>query len=118
MTPAPPTPGGEPPLPDLVHCTMPAGFSRRTTRIDPDVALPSSGADSAGALIIVAEGRVEVASASGESIVVAEGQPFFLDGLGNVTLRAIGPAPAVLVAIERELTASHAALPGTPRPSW
>lgn len=61
MTSAPPTPGGEPPLPGPVHCARPAGFSRQTTCIDPDVALPSNGADQAGALVIVAEGTVEVA---------------------------------------------------------
>ena len=102
MTSVPPNPNGEPPLPDLVHCFLPAGFSRRTTCIDPDVALPCCGADWAGALLVVADGVVEVADASGESLVVAEGELFVLDGLGIVTLRAVGPAPAVLVAIERD----------------
>jgi hypothetical protein len=39
MRSAPPTPGGEPPLPCPVHCARPTVFSRRTTRIDPYVAL-------------------------------------------------------------------------------
>ena len=54
------------------------------------------------ALIIVSEGTVVLGHMTGESIVVDEGGLFFLDGLDDVTLRAVRSSPVVPVATERE----------------
>ena len=94
-------------LPDLLRRVaagpLPVGFERREVRIDAAGSLGFVEADWAEALIVVAEGTVEVTCRKGGQRSFAAGDTIWFDGLEVATLANPGVTTLVLVAVRRTL---------------
>jgi hypothetical protein len=92
-------------LPDLLRRVatgpLPSGYARREVRLAPGEVLGYVDADWHEALILVAEGRVEVTCRAGGHRSFETGDTIWFDGLGVATLANPGARPLVLVGVRR-----------------
>ncbi len=94
-----------PELPDLLRRVasgpLPPGFERREVHLAPAQSLPYVEAHWHEALILVAEGRVEVTCKAGGHRSFETGDTIWFDGLEVATLANPGLVPLVLVGVRR-----------------
>lgn len=86
---------------DLRRLRLPPGVVRHTVTIEAGGSLGPDGAAWCGEIIAVDDGAIEIVAGCGATQRLAAGAVLFVAGLGDVELRCVGPAPAVLTGLGR-----------------
>lgn len=85
----------------LFRDPLPAGFSRRILRVAPGLALDFEACGASDAIVVVAEGEVELECRSGMRRRFARGSMIPVARPPILRMRSVGPGPLVLVAVSR-----------------
>jgi hypothetical protein len=91
----------ERPPPALLGRRLPPQFERRTTMLAPQGSRPYDEAAWRDALVVVAQGQVELEGLDGSRHRFGRGAILWLEGLPLRAIHNPGRAPALLVAIAR-----------------